>query len=86
MVRRDLLGRVFRDQVDDGDAMMRLFAAHTEHVTNTLPPERLLVFDVREGWTPLCRFLDRPVPDTPFPRTNSTAQFRQRFLGETPQS
>lgn len=24
---------------------------------------QLLVFDVREGWEPLCAFLDKPVPD-----------------------
>lgn len=35
---------------------------------------RLLHFDVRHGWQPLCEFLDAPVPDLPFPRTNSRAQ------------
>ena len=42
---------------------------------DSIPPERLLVFDVREGWEPLCRFLDRPVPSSPFPRTNSKEEF-----------
>lgn len=29
---------------------------------------QLLVFDVREGWEPLCAFLDKPVPDRSFPK------------------
>jgi hypothetical protein len=33
-----------------------------------VPADRLLVWDVREGWEPLCKFLQVPVPDKPFPR------------------
>ena len=35
---------------------------------------RLLVFDVTEGWEPLCKFLGVQVPDGSFPRVNDTAQ------------
>ena len=46
-----------------------------------MPPERLLEFDVRQGWQPLCAFLDRPVPpDTPFPRLNDRRWFRRVLL------
>jgi hypothetical protein len=44
-------------------------------VTAEVVPERLLVFDVAEGWAPLCGFLGLPVPDEPFPRTNSLEEF-----------
>ncbi len=40
-----------------------------------VPAGQLLVYKVGDGWDPLCRFLDRPVPDTPFPRTNSKDEF-----------
>ena len=40
-----------------------------------IPPERLLVFDVKNGWEPLCRFLAKPVPAMPFPRTNDREGF-----------
>ena len=33
-----------------------------------------LEFSVKQGWEPLCRFLEIPVPDEPFPRVNSTAR------------
>ena len=40
------------------------------------PAERLLVYDVSEGWAPLCAFLGEPVPAAPFPHLNSTRFFR----------
>jgi hypothetical protein len=43
-----------------------------------VPKDRLLVFNVAEGWGPLCAFLGVPVPDTPYPRENSTEQFVAR--------
>lgn len=40
-----------------------------------MPPERLLNFHVSEGWEPLCKFLGKEIPDTPFPNVNNTNQF-----------
>jgi hypothetical protein len=56
-----------------------LFNRYSEQVRRDIPPERLLVFDVRKGWEPLCTFLAVPAPQTPFPRENSTAEFHTRF-------
>jgi hypothetical protein len=39
----------------------------------------LLVYPVGAGWEPLCTFLDRPIPDTEYPRSNSTEEFQERF-------
>ena len=38
-------------------------------VRRAIAPERLLAFDVAEGWAPLCRFLGAEIPKTPFPGT-----------------
>ncbi|MFG2072420.1 sulfotransferase family protein [Nonomuraea maritima] len=47
------------------------FERHAQAVADALPPDRLLVFDVREGWGPLCAFLGVAVPSAePFPRLN----------------
>ncbi len=80
LVRRDLVENFFADRIDDRPFMLQRFAQHQQAVIDAVPAARLLVFDVREGWSPLCRFLRVDVPDTPFPRGNSTAQFQQRFL------
>jgi hypothetical protein len=53
---------------------------HNEEVIGTVPPERLLVFNVEEGWDPLCEFLEVPVPFQPFPRTNDSREFLNRII------
>jgi hypothetical protein len=45
-----------------------------------VPADRLLEFEVAEGWEPLCDFLDRPVPDEQFPRLNDAEAFREMML------
>ena len=47
------------------------YLRHAEEVKETVPPPRLLVYSVTEGWEPLCRFLGQPVPDVPFPHANA---------------
>lgn len=56
-----------------------LFNRYNEQVKHDIPPERLLVFDVSDGWAPLCAFLGVPAPQTPFPSENPTAEFQTRF-------
>lgn len=58
------------------DNVIAAFERHNEAVIANIPPERLLVFEAKQGWTPLCEFLDVAVPDAPYPRTNSTAEFQ----------
>lgn len=73
--RRLIFEQTFGNRFDH-DAVVAVKAAHEADVVASVPPEQLLVYDVRDGWEPLCAFLDVPVPDEPFPRTNSTAEFR----------
>ena len=61
----------FGDRIHDRDFMLAQFERHRQEVVATVPKARLLVYDVSEGWGPLCAFLGVPVPDTPFPHTNS---------------
>ncbi|MEO3869575.1 sulfotransferase family protein [Nonomuraea sp. B12E4] len=68
--------RVFAGQFDPSHAL-KTFAAHIEEVKATIPPDRLLVFDVKQGWDPLCTFLSTPPPPDPFPRANDAATFNQ---------
>ena len=61
---------------------INVFNRHNDTVKRMVPPERLLVYDVKHGWEPLCRFLNVPVPDFPFPRTNTRADFRSRRINQ----
>lgn len=75
MARRVIADGSLRGCYDDRDAAIAAFERHVAEVKATIAADRLLVFDVAEGWEPLCRFLEVPVPDTGFPRTNSTDEF-----------
>ncbi|KAL7915390.1 P-loop containing nucleoside triphosphate hydrolase protein [Trichoderma velutinum] len=46
---------------------------HVEWLKEIVPPERLVFMDVKDGWEPLCKALDLPVPkDVPFPNINDS--------------
>ena len=66
----------------DHDGLVRAFVAHNEAVKATIPPSQLLVYEVKEGWSPLCKFLNTPVPTEGFPRTNDCAEFWDRVTGK----
>lgn len=63
------------------DKVIASYVKHVEDVKRECPPEQLLVFDVTEGWEPLCKFLNKPVPNVPFPHVNDTAEFQRMLTG-----
>lgn len=65
------------------DRAVAAFQRHLDEVAATIPAGRLLVFDVRDGWEPLCRFLGVPVPDLPFPHDNEAGTFERDFQRRT---
>lgn len=66
-------------QFSDREACIRAYQAHIEEVKRRVPADQLLVYNVKEGWEPLCKFLGVPVPTTPFPNVNDVAEFQQRI-------
>jgi len=85
MTRKAILAETFDDRFEDKDHAIEVFKRHNQAVRDAIAPARLLEFDVREGWAPLCRFLDVPIPDEPFPRLNDTAttQAMIRMMSES---
>jgi hypothetical protein len=78
---REFFATVIRELGDkrhDRDFMVDYFKRHTAEVERTIPKDRLLVYESGQGWEPLCKFLGVRVPDTPFPRENSRAEFQAR--------
>jgi hypothetical protein len=71
----------FQNRFDDRRHAIETFRRHNEEVLHRVPPERLLVYDVREGWAPLCAFFGVEIPDKPFPHLNDTREMRRRLLG-----
>jgi hypothetical protein len=65
----------------DAAGLGRTFAAHIDAVKAAIPGQRLLVYQVKEGWGPLCAFLGVAEPAEPFPRTNNRTDFWDRLAG-----
>ena len=79
MVQTILWEGIFDGRVLDRAHAIEVFQRHNQTVVEQVPPERLLVYDVGEGWEPLCAFLGVPVPTgQEFPRLNDTAAFKER--------
>ncbi len=68
---------IFGGRLDDREHAISAFNAHAADVQASISAERLLVYETGTGWDPLCDFLGTPVPDEPYPSTNSTKQFRE---------
>jgi hypothetical protein len=77
-VKREVIDR-FADKAH----VMKVFDDHIEEVKRVVPKEKLLVFEAKQGWEPLCAFLEVPVPKESFPRTNDTAEFKKRVIAAT---
>ena len=77
---KDMMHRImvetFDGQNDVEEVAVKVFNDHIEQVKADIEPERLLVYEVGSGWEPLCTFLGVPVPDEPYPKTNTTEEFQ----------
>ena len=82
MARKIVLEQHFNGRFEDKNYAIDIYNRHIEMIRETVPENRLLVFDVSEGWRPLCEFLKVPVPDGPFPCVNTTEQFKSSCFAQ----
>lgn len=79
----ELVGKeTFDGRIDDKQTALAAYRQRTRDVQEALPSDRLLVFDVAEGWEPLCRFLGTPIPEIEFPHRNLRSNFWEALGGE----
>ena len=74
-----IVRRTFGGSVEDRANCIRAYRDNIANVQATIAPERLLVFEAKQGWEPLCRFLGVPMPATEYPRVNGRDEFLQRL-------
>jgi hypothetical protein len=67
----------FGGNLEDRQHAIEVFERHNEEVKRRVPVERLLVYEIKEGWGPLCDFLGVEEPDKPFPHLNDTHNVRK---------
>ncbi|MGP0063766.1 MAG: sulfotransferase family protein [Isosphaeraceae bacterium] len=72
--------RMFQSRFEDRAFAIDVFNRHNDQVRRDIRADRLLVYEVSQGWEPLCAFLGLPVPEgKPFPHLNDAAEFRARI-------
>ncbi|MCK5748153.1 MAG: sulfotransferase family protein [Oricola sp.] len=67
---------LFDGNIHDHDTLIRVFNEHTQKVKAAFGPDRLLVFEAKDGWAPLCAFLGVAVPEGDYPRVNSKEELQ----------
>ncbi len=82
MVYQTVHLQVFDGRIGERDHAIKVYLDHIREVQAAVPPDRLLTYDVKDGWQPLCDFLGVPVPTQPFPHQNTKDEFlaRKSFL------
>jgi Sulfotransferase domain len=70
----------FADANAEPHMMVEAMRGHEQAVRDAIPAERLLVWNVAEGWEPLCEFLELPIPDVPLPHINDRKEFLNRII------
>jgi len=73
-----VLGSRFTNALGDRDACIAAYERNNAHVRATVPAPKLVEWTPRDGWGPLCKMLDVPIPDEPFPHANTTEEFKAR--------
>ena len=74
---------LFQGRFEDRAFAIDAFSRHNEQVRRDVPADRLLVYEISQGWGPLCAFLGVPVPEgKPFPHLNDAAEFRAQIRRE----
>lgn len=66
----------FEDKFEDKDYAIQRFKQHIEEAKRVIPKERLLIFDAKDGWQPLCDFLGKEIPSEPYPNSNKKEDFQ----------
>ncbi len=69
----------FQSRFEDKAFVETIYNQHLETVKAVVKPENLLIYNIKDGWKPLCEFLGRPIPDIPFPRTNQRDEFNRKM-------
>jgi hypothetical protein len=70
----------FAGENEQAEQLMAGMQRHNDEVKANVPAERLLVWDVSQGWEPLCDFMELPVPSEPFPNVNDSKVFVERIV------
>jgi len=83
MTRALILDRTFDGRLDDPAHAIDVYTRHNQAVRDEISADRLLVYETGSGWEPLCTFLDCPLPEQAYPRSNTREEFHDTRLWQS---
>ena len=81
MVKRLIWEGVFDGRFEDKQHAIDIYNKNVTEVIASVPDDRLLVHSAKEGWQPLCEFLDKPIPGQPYPHSNEGNVLKRVIVG-----
>lgn len=75
---KKLMKLEFGNDINDKRKIIKKFEQHTEEVIKKIDSSRLLICNIKEGWEPICKFLNVPVPSEKFPHSNTHDEFYKK--------
>ena len=81
MAREIIVDGTFGGDLEDRRNAIAVYEANVARVYREVPPERLVVFDGKDGWGPLCEALGVEEPVEPYPHINTSEEFLERWRG-----
>ena len=84
MTQEIIVEGTFGGDLNDKANAIAVYEANVARVHEVVPADRLIVFDPKEGWPPLCDALDVALPDEPYPHVNTTGEFHERWRLDPP--
>ncbi len=73
-----VFGSHFTTELENKETCIEAFHRHEAEVLATVDPKRLVVWEAGDGWEPLCKALNLPVPNEPFQKVNTKQEFQDR--------
>lgn len=75
---------LFRDSKVNETLFRRGYRMHNSNIRQRAPKEKLLQINFKDGWKPLCDFLELPVPVEDFPHKNKNAEVTEELFRSHP--
>jgi len=81
---RPNVSSVFKKTLKNETLLKKAYKMHNDYVKNNCPPEKLLIFDIEQGWAPLCGFLQIEAPSIEFPHSNRKGELIGEYFESHP--
>ena len=80
MIEKTIWQGEFSGQFKDKELAIQVYNDRIETIKKVFPPERLLIHSSKDGWEPLCEFLDAGIPETPYPWLNDSSKIKRAII------